>query len=240
MRVLHGPAAAVSETLAGAFGVAARLRGARAVHPRGPVLRATVRVDGLPGVPALVRPRDGVDALVRLSRSFGFPQGVPDILGIALRLHDVHGEGADQDVLVVSCLPGPVANPVPLVAGSYRWPTYSSLLPLRLGDQLAFLGARSLAGPSAEQGTDLEGARAAAAAGELGFLLTWAPVGGRWRTWGEVRVHDEVLEHDRAEALRFDPVLHAGDGIRLAGEPIADLRARAYRHSRAARPLARP
>ena len=42
-----------------------------------------------------------------------------------------------------------------------------------------------------------------------------------------------------AEALRFDPVLHSGPGLRLAGGLVSDLRARAYRHSRSARPLAR-
>lgn len=236
---MTSPAALLSETVAGGFGAVARVRHARAVHPHGPAFAARATVGPLPGVPALTAARE-LEAIVRLSRSFGIPEGLPDVLGIAVRLRGLHGEEADQDVLVVSCLPGPVANPVPLPAGSYRWRAYSSLLPLRLGDRLGFLGARSEAGPEAAEGTALEGARRAAAAGQLRFTLTWAPVGGRWHPWGEVAIDGDELPHDRAEALRFDPVLHSGAGMRVAGGPLVDLRRRAYRASRAARPLARP
>ncbi|HYF24228.1 MAG TPA: hypothetical protein VD931_00675 [Baekduia sp.] len=216
---LRAPAHLASETVAGAFGAVARLRGARAVHPHGPAFEATATLGPVAGVPALDRRRD-VQAILRRSRSFGFPQPLPDVQGVALRLLDLHGEDRHQDVLVVSCVPGPFVNPIPLVTGDRSWTHCSSLLPLRLGGRLAFLGARRTA-PAA-------------------FDLTWGTLGGRWQPFGAVQVHlDRRLADERTEALRLDPVLHAGPGMVLAGSALRDLRARAYRESRAARPLAR-
>ncbi|WP_205697807.1 hypothetical protein [Conexibacter sp. SYSU D00693] len=233
------PAALASEAFAAGFGAVARLRHARAVHPHGPAWPATATVGPVDGVPALARRRD-VEATVRLSRSFDVADHLPDVLGVAVRLHDLHGPERHQDVLVVSCVPGPVANPIPTPSPDWTWPTYSSLLPLRIGERLGFLGARSAVSDAAKEGLAVEGARRAAAQDGLAFDLTWAPVGGTWRPLGSVRVDGPELSAERAEALRFDPVLHSGPGLQLAGRALRDLRRRAYRSSRAARPLARP
>lgn len=232
-------AAPISELVARAFGAVARRRHARAVHPHGPAFGATATVGPAPGVPALARRRD-VDAIVRLSRSFDVHEAVPDVLGVSVRLVDLHGPGRHQDVLVVSCLPGPLANPVPVPARNYAWRTYSSLLPVELGERRVLLGARSAVSSRAREGRAMDGARRAAREGGLAFDLTWGAPGRRWQRLGAVRIDQEELDAERAEALRFDPVLHSGPGMRLAAGPLTDLRRRAYRSSRAGRPLARP
>ena len=83
-----------------AFRTAARLRGARAFHPRGRAYTAQVRIDAdraPDGFPTGVR-----EAIVRFSRGVGLPDAVPDILGIAVRLVDAAGPRVHQDLLMAT------------------------------------------------------------------------------------------------------------------------------------------
>lgn len=85
------------------FKALARLRGARAFHPRGAAYAAS-------WVPAdHVRLRDGDagtaqehDAIVRVSRGVGLPPALPDVLGVAVRVIDLHGRDQHQDLLLAS------------------------------------------------------------------------------------------------------------------------------------------
>lgn len=63
----------------------ARLRRARAFHPRGRTFIATLSATA--HCPEWLRlPREGGQAVVRLSRGIGLPGNVPDILGLAIRV----------------------------------------------------------------------------------------------------------------------------------------------------------
>ena len=81
-------------------------------------------------------------AIVRLSRGVGLPKPLPDVLGLAVRIVDAHGPNRHQDLLLVTSVDAPVLHhlilPGPL--GSYGQ-SYSSVLPYRLGDRLALVGA---------------------------------------------------------------------------------------------------
>src|SRR5215212_10612458 len=83
------------------FEALSRLRGKRAFHPFGAGFAASfvpAPNRGI-GAPALEGERG---AVVRLSRSLGLPEQVPDPCGVALRLPDAHGEGRHQDFLFAS------------------------------------------------------------------------------------------------------------------------------------------
>lgn len=117
------------DSLLGApFAVASRLRGARVFHPRGVVVAARWNPDPrlFPGSPLTAAARP---ALLRVSHAIGLPPGLPDILGVAIRVVDAHGAGRHQDLLLASSGDGPVGRhllrPVAAVTGTLL----SSLLP---------------------------------------------------------------------------------------------------------------
>lgn len=115
--------------LAAAFRLASRLRGARAFHPRGGVWEATWRpVPGteLAGSPLQDGPRP---ATLRVSHGIGLPAYLPDVLGWALKVHDVHGPGLDQDLLLASTGRGRIGRHLLRLSRDLGRTTMSTLLP---------------------------------------------------------------------------------------------------------------
>ncbi len=114
--------------LAAPFALGSRVRGARVFHPRGVAVRGTWEPDpeaadeALPGVGA--RP-----ALVRVSHAIGLPPGLPDILGIAIRITDAYGQGRHQDLLLASSGTGSVSRHLLLPTAMVTGTVVSSLLP---------------------------------------------------------------------------------------------------------------
>jgi len=121
-----GPAAA-----AGFYALAALLRG-RALHPTGVGYRGRLVVcgagTGRPGVP-LLRPGAAHPALVRFSRGVGLPEPLPDALGVAVKLPDAHGPGADQDLLLASSADRPLLRRLLFPARSFLRGAFSTALP---------------------------------------------------------------------------------------------------------------
>jgi hypothetical protein len=112
-----------------AFRVASKVRGARAVHPRGIVLRATWRPTGgsiLSGSPLLAGPKP---ALVRLSHSIGLPPSVPEVVGLAIKVLDVHGPAQDQDLVLISSRGGYLGRRLILPGHDLSTTIMSSVLP---------------------------------------------------------------------------------------------------------------
>ena len=116
-----------------AFRVASHLRGARIFHPRGVSLYATWRpaspIEGFVGTPLLAEPRP---AVLRLSHGIGLPPGLPDLVGLAVKVSDVYGAGLDQDLLFTSSGRGPVARHLLQPRRQLRDATLSTLLPYRI------------------------------------------------------------------------------------------------------------
>jgi hypothetical protein len=130
---------------AAGFGSLARARHDRALHPEGVVWAATTTfVRAVAGVPALSGAGE-IDSLLRLSRAIGLPTALPDILGLALRLHDLHGPGRSQDLLLASS-PAPPMHAMLAPARSFERAWFTSLLPYRIGDRRSILVAHA-AGP---------------------------------------------------------------------------------------------
>ena len=169
------------------FRTVAATRSAKALHPRGAVVRGQLVRHGLrpaTGVPWIDDP--GVDeVLVRFSRGAGLPAPLPDVQGLALR--STSPDGAPVDVLLATTL----GRRVP-------WPRRRSTGVLH----------SSIAAYRAPGGPLLLGARSHGA----GFLLAAAAPRGPWRPFGHLHLADDPARAQDAP-LTFEPVLNAAPGL---------------------------
>ncbi len=195
------------------FSSVARVRGARALHPRGAVYAGTVHRLGLPrlsGVRWIDEP--GEDAvLARFSRGAGLPPPLPDLLGLAIRM--VSPEGAVHDLLLTSAGRAPGARHVLRPAINPRRATYTSLVPFHTPSGPLLVGAFP---------------------GVLSFSLEVASYRGSWHRFAHLDLPEPGSENAVHQDVDFDPVLHPVPGLPQP-EWLARLRAPAYSASRRAR-----
>ncbi len=224
------------------WGALSALRGRRRIfHPDGVALEAELHVvgEGGHGAPLLDAPGRH-PAVVRLSRGAGLPDALPDTLGLAVRLCDVHGPGRHQDLLMNTSADAPLAHHLILPApGGWFAQSYSSVLPYRVGGALRLFGALPVSPPPPAAGAPRGSLReldAALARGGVAFDLALAPLGGRLAPVGRLVLGARLPAHV-AEEIRFSP-WHTGGGIRPAG-PLQGTRRPAYRGSQRGRVTAR-
>jgi hypothetical protein len=233
----HAPDVLLRAAAAVFSGLSRARHGRRSLHPRGSAFAARVELDPPPGVGGgarLFSAPGSYAATVRFSRGFGFPQPWPDLLGVAIRLHDAYGPGEDQDLLFTSSAAAPVLRRVLLPArDGFFGQAFSSVLPFRVGDRRTVMGAWATAEPVGASGRDLERLAATARTGTLTFALALAagPLRG-WRTVGELRI-GERLAPEASEALSFAAWTTAPDIVPVG--LLNTLRAAAYPGSRRGR-----
>jgi hypothetical protein len=198
-------------------------RGRRIFHPDGAVFRGTLRVDAAVPRTMLAAVGERHEVVIRFSRALGTPRGHADFLGLALRLD------GRQDVLLASATALPLARYVPLPARSFATTTFSSLLPLCVGDRICLIGAR--VHHAASEIDDQLGALAdAATRAPVAVALAVAEVGRGWRRVATAELTERT---GNGAPVAFDPWLAEG-GIVPWGFVNA-LRAPAYRGSRRGR-----
>ena len=203
---------------AGAFRVASRLRGERAIHAKGRTLTGRLSVTGGLGTGvALLDAPAGYDVLVRVSRSAGLPSALPDVLGLAVRVPDAHGPGQHQDLLLDSTRPEPVLRRFPWIGRDHLGSLYCSLLPYDVAGTRMLVGASPLSGQGRGRFDELPDA--------IGLELLLATPHGPWRPWGVLRT-DAELPAPLGRQTRFNPWT-TGGGIRPAG-PWQAWRRQAY------------
>ena len=192
------------------FALISFARGGKAFHPKGVAHTATVVLHGSSHAPPSVLAEAGEhEAVVRFSRALGLPRPLPDLLGLSLRLRDVHGPGRHQDFLLVTSVDAPVLHRVFVPADDVQQRPYSSSLAYAAGSQRFLVGALP--------------------AGGTLFHLAVCAVNGRFTPIGEIRVGAQLPpEYD---AMRFNP-WNTGGGIAPAGF-LNRLRAYAYPASQA-------
>ena len=219
-------AAAAGPVVAAGFYALAALRRRRSLHPTGIGYRGWLQVPNewppRPGVPLF---EVGVrhPALLRFSRGAGLPEPLPDALGVAIKLPDVHGPGVDQDLLLTSSTDRPLLRRLLFPATSFVRGAFSTALPYDLGSErvvLLLVPAPISAGrPTGGQGhRPVVGALAelgAVAASGLELELRTARSFGRSQPLATVTV-GLPLAPDQTEALRFNPWT-TGPGIRPSG-----------------------
>ena len=134
-------AAAAPATAAGFYALAV-LRRRRSLHPTGVGYQAQLVVGDVPGRPSvpLLRPGAAYPALLRFSRGAGLPEPLPDALGVAVKLPDAHGPGADQDLLLTSSTSRPLLRRLLFPARSFLGRAFSTALPYDLdGERVVLL-----------------------------------------------------------------------------------------------------
>jgi hypothetical protein len=195
--------------LASAAAALAALRPApKPLHPDGEVRSGRLERHGRgprSGVPWLDEPgEDPVE--VRLSRAIGLPEGLPDIHGLAVR---VHGGSGHADVLLASTGTGRLTRHVLTASRDPAGRPLTTLLPYATDSGPVVLGAES-AGPDE-------------------YRLSWSHPARPWHEFGTLYLAG------RSDArIDFDPVLHPVPGLRQYSW-VRRLREPAYRTARRSR-----
>ncbi|RLV56009.1 hypothetical protein D9V41_08945 [Aeromicrobium phragmitis] len=215
----------VMKVVESAFDLLARARSARGFHPVGDIFEASARWDdpASPTVRALGGP-GSADALIRLSKGIGTPGGLPDFLGIALRIRP---DRAPIDLLLttVGCR-GWRRNVLSPTRGWSRT-SYSTLLPYHASGDRVILALRPDIGAATP--ASMTAINAALATGTLGFAIEERR-DGSWKVIGRVEVTGRRLVGD----VSFDPYLVNLPNLAPVGF-LAELRERAYVGSRRGR-----
>ena len=232
-------AAATGPAVAAGFYALARLRRRRSLHPVGIGYQGWLEVpterQAWPGV-TLLQAGSTHPALVRFSRGAGLPEPLPDALGVAVKLPDAYGPGADQDLLLTSSTDRPLLRRLLLPATSFVRGAFSTALPYDLGGERVVLllvpvltrAGRSTGGKGQRPvGGALAELRAATDDG-LGFELRTARTLGRSQPLATMTLGPS-LSTEQTETLRFNPWT-TGPGIRPSGW-LNLLRDTAYRAS---------
>jgi hypothetical protein len=180
----------------------AAARRARALHPRGRTYHATVMTCGGGGYGVDLLDHGAVyPALARLSRGAGLPGGWPDVLGVAVRVWDAGGPGADLDLLA-STVAGtaPVARHVPWPRRRARSP-YTTIAGYgtRLGRRYFAVLPDPDAPPLADPGVPARFRLAVASASRIGGSSGDWPSLGRRRT-GSTRRSPSIRSCVRSRA----------------------------------------
>jgi hypothetical protein len=195
----------------GTQGVAALRPARKPLHPDGDVQVGRIHRSGSEektGVAWLDEPgEDDVD--VRLSRAIGLPRTMPDIHGLALRVHAAEGDG---DILFASTGWGRLTRFVLTASRHPRSRPFTTLLPYETDSGAVLLGA---------DGTGAET-----------YELSWARPAGDWHVFGVLRL---ATAHSDDADISFDPVLRQLPGLRQYPS-VTRLREPAYLRARRARP----
>lgn len=234
------PAGAVTDALvATAAFLGARLRGARLFHPAGRVFRGTLTVPGRPdgyfGAP-LLDEEGSYKAVVRLSKGTSTPGGLPDILGLAVRVQDPPGAtGRSLDLALFTTATEPVLRQVlPLPRGQFV-AAYGSLLPYLIGGRVRLIAALPDV-PYRGRSAGLEELEDLVAGPGLRFQLAVATAASDWLPFARLSLHlrrpDE--EDPNGDNLCFNPVSNSLPTFRPIGL-LQALRGPAYEGSQQGR-----
>jgi hypothetical protein len=211
----------------------ARWRSAPALHPHGVLCKGTLTVAARAGtgwgVPWLDRP-GSYRATVRWSRALGLPRGLPDGLGLAVRVEDADGPGSTLDLLFTSSRPGRFGRHLPVLRPDALAGPYSTLLSYRVGDRERVLAAFPVHAPGAHPGDVRPTLWQELARRPVRFALRAAASDEPWRTFATLSLED-VRTAPASRTVSYDPYAHHLTGLHPTGR-LRRLRAAAYTGSR--------
>ncbi len=207
------------------FRALAALRGARAFHPNGLLLKGELH--GLRG-DDLALPDEPVAVTVRMSKGVGLPGRVPDALGLAVRIPSADGD--PWDLTLTTSGAGLVGRVLPRPSRAWTTGRYSTLLPYRTKGELVWLSARAETPRHAE--ASLDALRRLVTEGPVTYLVETVRANGHRKPCATLTLR-EVAEDSSRPA--FDPMLHPPRGWEPRPGWLAGLRERAYEGSREGR-----
>lgn len=214
--------ATIAKILAVPFGAAARLRHARAVHPRGRTYAATLRVTDTGLADLLGEERHVV---VRLSKATATPGGFPDVLGVAFR---VPADAGPVDLLLATTGSRPGLRHLLQVRRSFGDAVHTTLLPYSVHGRIRMLAL--LPATTRRISCDMATLDAAIATGPLPFTLATASLTGPWEPCGTLEIHTP-LPDGSPDTDAFDPEINNLPALHPAG-PLRRWRLLAYAASR--------
>ncbi|MCE4267669.1 hypothetical protein [Rhodococcus globerulus] len=216
------------------FQVASAVRGARVFHPQGLMVHGEVRLNSPwwpPGV-SCVRPLSA-----RLSGGVGTPNGLPDVLGMALKLSTGTAGGGEWDILLANSGTAAATRVLPLPAASWSRAHYSSLMPYaKAGGPVRWILATPVGTHPA--GTSLDALARSLATAPQHFDLALASASGEVAPAGHL-VLSQILRLDDNMHPSFDPVLNCPAELVLRPRWLTTARRNAYRGSRKGRATGR-
>jgi hypothetical protein len=194
------------------FWCVARLRSGRAVHTKGALFRAQLRVDGDSLIGAALGGPWTRPALVRLSKSLGTPRGLPDLLGVALRVEmpPPFSDTGLLDLLFASAGRHDLNHFV--LTPTVRWWSrpYSTVLPYHVDGSTRFLGLQAKLTECASCGVEPVG-ETDIGRDRRALVLTERSLAGPLCHVGCL-VLDAVPA--APEPVSFDPILNASPRVR--------------------------
>lgn len=207
-RIALAPSAAAGGALATATHALAALRSAaKPLHPEGEVFGGTLRRRGsasATGVAWLDQPGTD-DVVVRLSRAVGLPEPLPDIHGLALR---IHGPTGPADLLFANTGTSRLTRYFLTASRDPQRRPMTTLLPYRTPSGPVLLRADGT-GPDTVE-------------------LSWARPSSGWTGFATVHLADQRAD---SEGLSFDPLLNRLPGLDQYAA-VVRLREPAYRRAR--------
>ncbi|GAB2585451.1 hypothetical protein GCM10027168_17840 [Streptomyces capparidis] len=139
-----GSGAVVARWAYAGFRGVARLRGGPALHPVGVLCCGALQVPGGAAPPwgvALLDEPGRYPVTARWSRAAGLPAGLPDGLGLAVRVEGAGGPGRPLDLLLTTAGPGRLSRHLPRPCGDALAGPYSSLMAYHVGGRPLVLAA---------------------------------------------------------------------------------------------------
>jgi hypothetical protein len=247
----HPARGAAASVASAAFEAVARARQRKPVHPRGLVVPAHLVRHGLTGSvgAAWVDEPGSGEGIARISRSAGFPDGWPDVWGLALRFDAPQTASGVTDLMLATSFPGRATRHALALRRGLQAPL-TCVLPYRTGS------GRTVMIGVPERSAQLPGRREPLAAHlarhRLRLTVAVAEAGSTWRPFATLtlggavlgtgdghddEMHDDEMHDDGQDAradVSFEPVLNPLPGMVLP-EPLATIRSRAYAGARAGR-----
>ncbi|MDM4140660.1 MULTISPECIES: phosphodiesterase [Mycobacterium] len=204
------------------------IRGKRFFHPTGVLAEGFIeRVapanQGLPVASSQI--------VARVSKATGTPGALPDFIGLAFRLPPPEPSDKPWDILLVSSGSGVLSRALALrPVTSWNGQTLTTLMPLHYQDNNWWLRART-SSEIGGTGLSLDSVRAKLERSNIEVALDQACGRGAFTPLARLTL-TTAIDPERDHDVSFDPVLNTAPGLSLHPRWLADLRARAYQHSR--------
>jgi hypothetical protein len=207
------------------------IRGKRFFHPLGVLAEGFVeRV----APPAQGLPIASSEIVARVSKATGTPGALPDFIGLAVRLPAPQPADKPWDILLVSSGSGVLSRAVALrPATSWNGQTLTTLMPLHYRDNNWWLRGRT-SSEIGGTGLSLDSIRTKLERSNIEVTLDQACGRADFTPLARITL-TTAIDPDAGHDVSFDPVLNTAPGLSLHPRWLADLRGRAYQHSREGR-----
>jgi hypothetical protein len=205
------------------------VRGRRVFHPAGVMASGSLDRVAPPGEGL---PIESSDVVVRVSKAIGLPGGLPDIIGLALRIPPQAFAATPWDILLASTGSGRLTRFALRPTTSWRT-SMTTLMPVKYDGQYWWVRAH-MTSEIGENGLSLDRISQLLSDGGIEYELDQARGTDEFAPLANVRI-TEAWSGGLSSGVAFDPTIHSAPGVTLAPEWLTHIRQRAYERSRRGR-----